>query len=139
MQIMATISQPFASKIGVELGEFVVMPNHIHGIVIINNPPVRSQWNNVNNVETQNLASLRKRKQQPGNQFGPQSRNLGSIVRGFKIGVKKWTTINNVDFAWQPRYYDHIIRNEKSLNHIRQYITENPAKWAEDRNNPENL
>ena len=139
---MATISQPFASKIGVELGEFVVMPNHIHGIVIINNPPVRTQRNNVNNVETQDFASLQriqKQRKQPGNQFGPQSRNLGSIVRGFKIGVKKWTTINNVDFAWQSRYYDHIIRNENSLNRIRQYIFENPAKWAEDRNNPENL
>jgi len=106
----------------VGLDEFVVMPSHVHGIIIINS--------NIN-VETQNFASL------PNNKFGPQSKNLGSIIRGFKIGVKKWATMNNIDFQWQPGFYEHIIRNEKSLRNIRQYITENPAKWEFDLENPD--
>jgi len=104
----------------IELDEFKIMPNHLHGIIKI--------------VETQNLASLRR-----GNKFGPQSKNLASIIRGFKIGVKKWATINNVNFDWQPRFYDHIIRDENDLNRIRKYIRENPARWEFDRNNQENL
>ena len=64
----------------VELGAFVVMPNHVHGIIIINKP------NNERNVETQNFASLQSK---PANRFGPQSKNLASIIRGFKIGVTK--------------------------------------------------
>ena len=105
------------------LDEYIIMPNHIHGILVIDKP-----------VETQNFASLRN-----GNKFGPQSRNLASIIRGSKIGVKKWAITHNFDFFWQPRYYDHIIRNEESLNRIRQYIRQNPLKWLEDRNNPEDL
>ena len=64
----------------VELDAFVVMPNHVHGIIIINKP------NNERNVETQNFASLQSK---PANRFGPQSKNLASIIRGFKIGVTK--------------------------------------------------
>lgn len=42
-------------------------------------------------------------------------------------------------FAWQSRYYDHIIRHDEDLNRIREYITNNPFKWELDKNNPENL
>jgi len=119
------------------LDKFIVMPNHIHGIVIINNNvETQNLANNVNNVETQNLASLRQNK---GNKFGPQSQNLASIIRGLKIGVKKWATINNIPFQWQPRFYDHIVRNERSLHQIRQYIVDNPSNWENDRDNLENL
>ncbi|MCJ7509237.1 MAG: hypothetical protein MUO85_11035 [candidate division Zixibacteria bacterium] len=106
----------------VKLDAFVVMPNHLHGILIIDKT-----------VETQNLASLQK------NKFGPQSQNLASIVRGFKIGVKKYAVIHNISFGWQPRFYDHIIRNNKSLNGIREYIQNNPLKWELDKNNIHNL
>ena len=106
----------------VVLDEFVVMPNHVHGIVVINT---------THNVETQNLASLRN------NKFGPQSKNLGSIIRGFKIGVKKWAAMNNINFQWQSGFYEHIIRDEKSLRNIRQYIIKNPLKWEFDSENPD--
>ena len=66
------------------------------------------------------------------NQFGPQSKNLASIVRGFKVGVSKYATINNIPFSWQPRFYDHIICNEKELFNVRKYIIENPVKWGRD-------
>jgi REP element-mobilizing transposase RayT len=108
----------------VSLDEFIIMPNHIHGIIMINN------------VETQNFASLHHNQYNYQNKFGPQSKNLSSIIRGFKTGVKKWATMNNIFFQWQPGFYDHIIRNEKSLNEIREYIRINPLKWEFDKNNP---
>ena len=61
------------------------------------------------------------------------------MVRGFKVGVKKWTTENNIDFQWQSRFYDHIIRDEADFNRIKRYIQENPINWEVDRNNLENL
>ena len=70
---------------------------------------------------------------------GAKSRSLSLIIRGFKIGVTKWCRQNNYEFQWQKSFYDHIIRNEKSLDKIRKYIVENPLKWELDRNNLENL
>ena len=96
------------------------------------------------NVETQNLASLRHASQcnlslrhgKPNN-FRPQSKNLASIIRGFKIGVKKWATINHIYFEWQSRFYDKIIRDEKELYNVRNYIQKNPLKWDKDAENPD--
>ncbi len=115
----------------VKLGAFIVMPNHIHGIIIID------KTDNDITVETQNIASLHK---QPSkfvfaknkNKFGPQSQNLASIIRGYKIGVTKFARKINPDFAWQPRYYEHIIRDEKSFNRISEYIINNPLNWKND-------
>jgi REP element-mobilizing transposase RayT len=109
----------------VKLDEYIVMPNHVHGIIIITN----------DNVETQNVASLQSKR----NKFGPQSNNLASIIRGYKIGVKKWSTINGINFAWQPRFHEHIIRSEESLQKISEYILNNPIKWELDEYHPENL
>jgi len=114
----------------VKLDEFVVMPNHIHGIIMIDKTN--------ENVETQDFASL-QRGMKYQNTFGPQSKNLASIIRGFKIGVKKWANKNEMTFYWQTRYYDHVIRDEASLIRIRQYIIDNPRNWHKDRNNLENL
>jgi len=91
-------------------------------------------------VETQNFASLQQVKQiKPQNKFGPQSKNLASIIRGYKIGVKKYATINKINFFWQSRFYDHIIRNEKEYYRVKQYILNNPINWETDRNNSEDL
>jgi putative transposase len=118
----------------VVLGEFVAMPNHVHGIVMIDKPPpAKVTRANDANVETQNGASLRLRPRcRSVNQFGPQSQNLAAIVRGFKIGVTKYARQHQISFAWQPRYHDHIIRNAAEHEHIRKYIIENPQKWAAD-------
>ena len=86
--------------------------------------------NIIHNVETQNIASLQDN--QPQNKFGPQSQNLASIIRGYKSGVKKYATMNNIEFSWQPRFHDHIIRNDKSYNNIQEFIINNPAKWNDD-------
>ncbi len=124
----------------VELGIHIIMPNHVHGIVMINKPD--DGRNDGPTVETQNFASLPppssvppppSKLDKPKNQFGPQSKNLASIIRGFKIGVTKNARQFNPDFAWQPRYHDHIIRNEKSFQRISAYIGNNPQQWQEDK------
>jgi REP element-mobilizing transposase RayT len=66
------------------------------------------------------------------NKFGPQSKNLASIIRGYKIGVTKKSKTICPYFKWQPNYFDHIIRNEEELTRIRQYIINNPIQWADD-------
>ena len=105
------------------------MPNHVHGVLTINKPDDVQTQNGI--VETQNFASLPP-PIQPGNRFGPQSQNLASIVRGYKIGVTKYARQTNLPFAWQDRYHDHVIRNEDEYNRIRQYICENPQRWTDD-------
>ena len=64
------------------------------------------------------------------------SRTIGSVVRGFKIGVTKWFRKNtDVSAVWQRNYYEHIIRNNESMNKIQEYIAGNPAQWDWDREN----
>ena len=92
------------------LDEYVIMPNHIHGILIFNKPDVSQQFN----------------------KFGSQSQNLGSVIRGFKSSLKRYANEKNIDFAWQDRFYDRIIRNQDGLDNIRAYIFNNPANWEND-------
>ncbi len=110
----------------VKLGEFIVMPNHVHGIIIIDKPEGQGVPKRIAIKQPQN-------DDKPANRFGPQSKNLASIVRGYKAAVKKYATMHNIEFAWQPLYYDHIIRNEMAYYRISQYIKNNPLKWKEDR------
>jgi len=141
----------------VELGAFVVMPNHVHGIIIIDNPenPNTAKPDDeqiigndnehtvrLDSVETQNFASLPPEPPTYGpqsphsktiNKFGPQSKNLASIIRGYKTGVKKYATMNGIPFQWQPLYHDHIIRDDGEYVRISDYIASNPAKWEQDR------
>lgn len=58
-------------------------------------------------------------------------------MRGFKIGVTNWFRQNtSVSSVWQRNYYEHVIRDEKSLDRIREYIATNPLRWHLDRENP---
>jgi putative transposase len=98
------------------------MPNHIHGIMFLD-----EQQSSLQESETHNYASLRK------NTFKPSSKNLGSAIRAFKSSFKRYCNQNDIEFNWQPNYYEHIIRNEKDLLRIQEYILNNPAKWEEDR------
>ena len=97
---------------------WVVMPDHIHGIVIINDI-----------VRSQNFAPPQHK-----NKYGPQSKNLASAIRGFKIGVTKYARENNIPFQWQRLFHDHIIRDSNEMNHIAEYIENNVAKWEFDKN-----
>lgn len=110
----------------VKLDFFVVMPDHIHGIIFIDDSLAGTERQNIG-VETQDFASLRKGYYK--NKFGPQSKNLSSIIRGFKIGMTKYANRHNIHFSWQNRFHDRIIRSKKELNNIRHYIELNPMNW----------
>ena len=111
---------------------YVVMPNHVHIIIIIDRPNVETQHIASQSTETQNVASLQCDVRQG---FGPQSQNLSSIVRGIKIGTTVYAHRNNIPFAWQARFHDRIIRNQEEMNRIAEYIENNVARWKYDAMN----
>ena len=127
------------------LDEYIVMPNHIHGIIVIDKTAlVRVQnFEPVQGRKIAQIPAVRVQNPEPVrlNKFQHIiPRSLGSIIRGFKIGVTEWSRNNNYIYdVWQRSFHDHIIRNEFVLNRIREYIRDNPKKWPSDRNNPENL
>lgn len=97
----------------VELDEFVVMPNHVHGIIIIRNFRCRDGACPVSTKRN----------------------TLGNIVGSFKSVVTKYINSHQLTFGWQPRFYEHIIRNEKEFYRVKQYVKNNPINWEVDRNN----
>jgi putative transposase len=106
------------------LDEFVVMPDHFHAIVVIGDNKFNTHGkisNSTLNKDDNNHYS---------NKFGPQSKNLASVIRGLKSKVTTYARKNNLEFAWQNRFYDRIIRSEKELIRIRKYIIDNPSKWT---------
>jgi len=112
------------------LDEFVIMPNHVHGVIFTGDEDV-----GVQNLEPLQMDGPRENKFQ---QIIPKS--IGATVRGFKIGVTKWCRQNtDIHTVWQRNYFDRIIRDKDKLNRIREYIIYNPAKWAEDKENPDKL
>lgn len=116
------------------MGEYIIMPNHFHAIIGIGindfNTNRRDAMHDgrdaMHCVSTDKIPS-------PKNHFGPQSKNLASIVRGFKIGVTTNARKIYADFAWQPRFHDHIIRNHAEYQRISNYIKNNPDNWKEDK------
>jgi putative transposase len=102
----------------VGLDIWVVMPNHVHAILIIGEE-------NRESVETPQRGVSTNRNWRPG--------TLGAIINQYKSKcTKRIHAMGSIDFAWQARYYDHIIRNGKTLESIRAYILGNPIKWTED-------
>ncbi len=67
------------------------------------------------------------------NQFAPQSKNLASIIRGYKSAVTTYARKNGIIFDWQPRFHDHIIRSMDEYHRISNYILNNPTKWYNDK------
>jgi len=110
------------------LDEFVVMPNHMHGIIIINKSDHSNKRNENHdtNVETLHATSLHRSIPDPdGNKNGkmakisPKPGSLSTIIRSYKSNVTKHARQINPDFAWQSRFFDHVIRNDESLAKIR--------------------
>lgn len=110
------------------LHEYIIMPNHVHGIIELTETVGANQYspdtNGAKNVLGANVDSpLRS-----------PSKTIGSIVRGYKIGVTKWFRTNaDIKNVWQRNYYEHIIRDEQSYQRIAEYIINNPAKWLDDK------
>lgn len=116
----------------IDLDEFIVMPNHFHGILII----VGSGRDLTKNNER------RKNRTSPdlSLQKSVKIKPLAELIGAFKTTSSKSIHRNGLpNFSWQRSYYDHIIRDEKSLDNIRLYIRENSLSWETDINNPENL
>ena len=119
----------------VQLDEYVIMPNHVHGIIGIIMDDKNAGAKNFTNVGVQNFEPLRFESMHRENKYQKIiPRSIGSIIRGFKIGVTKWFRQNTEIYTvWQRNYWDHIIRNEIELNRIRDYIINNPKNWNKDR------
>jgi len=142
------LSQRFPS---VELDEAVIMPNHIHGIVVFTGtvfvPGIVGATLAAPGIEVvaDSIACVTKDKDESNTakQKGAASSapTLGNAIRAFKstsaITVNRLTNRQGIPL-WQRNYHEHIIRNEDELNRIREYIVNNPSQWAEDENNPEN-
>lgn len=104
------------------------MPNHIHGIVIID----RAGGIDIENLSMQNVKSPPVKNKKMAS-ISPKQGTLGSIIRSYKSVVSKDAHLIHSGFAWQERYYEHIIRTEQSYQTISDYIINNPTKWNEDR------
>ena len=123
------------------MGDYVFMPNHLHAIIGIGENPYNSGKDIPNGGLFEGRDAMHRVSTGSQNKFGPQSKNLGSVIRGFKSAVTTSARKIGFKFAWQPRYHDHIIRNEKSYHLIRNYIIHNPKNWEADRDhtNPNGL
>ena len=149
----------------VELDAFVVMPNHIHGIILLHDPnddPRTERAQEPNQADTSRGYASRRdaacrdasrsvrtdpirahtstatNHQGTAHAKAPR-KPLGRLIGAFKtVSTKRINQLLGTPgkAMWQGRFHDHIIRNEESLNAVRQYIAENPAKWDEDRENP---
>jgi putative transposase len=125
----------------IQLDEFTVMPNHLHGIVwIINTHSVGATVRSPHHIPNKFIS---KRERSPlHTSRGPKPKSLSSFIAGFKSICK--TRINKIRNTpgkpvWQRNYHEHIIRNENELNKIREYILNNHLKWETDRNHPDNI
>ena len=130
----------------IDIDEFVIMPNHIHGIILIKNDSKRKEFYKdsiyKDSIEFKKCRDAIHRVSSEGGitkNYNPMlmDNSLSKVIRWFKGRMS--FEIHNIDyqnFQWQPRYYEHIIRTEKSLEKIRDYIQYNPDKWDADKNNP---
>ncbi len=143
-----------------ELGEYVIIPNHLHGILILNNNHdcCRHDRNNLDErngcrdkaccrdkvclVSTTTIpppSSPLSTAPETCGTIGKQrfqnqgSNTISSIVGSYKSAVTKHAHRLGYQFTWQPRFHDHIIRNEKSFNEITEYVKTNPQKWENDK------
>jgi putative transposase len=110
----------------IALDVYVIMPNHIHCIIVI------KEESPIPHVGTHSCASLLQRK----------PRSLGSIIAGFKsVATKRINEMRHTPSfpVWQKRYYDRVIRNDKELDNIREYIQNNVLQWAIERDDPDNI
>ena len=127
----------------VELDEFVIMPNHFHGIIVLTDN-VGATRRVAQKRTTRPFAQKRAiHRIAPTEQIaGALSGSIGAIIGQFKSIITKCVNqIRNTPGVpvWQRNFYEHIIRNENELNEIREYINNNPLQWELDNENPENI
>ena len=105
---------------------FVVMPNHVHLIVIIDDENADSICRDV----PWRVSTFGKNEtmQTIANQQG----RLSTMIGGFKQSVTRYANVNSISFAWQTRFHDRIIRDHDEMNRIAEYIENNVARWESD-------
>ena len=105
-----------------EIPQFVIMPNHLHLIIIITIPVGRDvPWRvstTGKNETMQNIANKQGR--------------LSTVIGGFKQSITRFANVNDFPFAWQPRFHDHIVRDTPEMNRIANYIENNVTNWKDD-------
>ncbi|WBO85919.1 transposase [Hymenobacter yonginensis] len=105
----------------VTLDAFVLMPDHLHGLLFFDKP-------------TEPTPSLHYE-----NRFAPQRDNLAAVLRGFKAGTTAQARRAGLPLAWQPRFYDRVVRSPEELDKIRHYILTNPTRWQHEQSGEEGL
>jgi putative transposase len=124
---------------GVECDAFVVMPNHVHGIIVLGDDGAGGP-NDVGAGLKPAQAGLRQTTApRAGFKPAPTPHGLPEIIRGFKTFSAR--RINDMRKTpgfpiWRRNYYEHIVRDENELHRIRKYIADNPLQWEMDRENP---
>ncbi|MDR1277062.1 MAG: transposase [Candidatus Accumulibacter sp.] len=134
VSVWRAISKHFPN---VTTDEFIVMPNHIHGIVVIADASVGATHASPLHASPLHASPLHALR---GRTSGPSRGSIGAIIGSFKSAVAKRVNESRGVMGvsvWQRNYYENVIRNDDALNHARQYIIDNPAQWAMDRENPE--
>ena len=145
---LGKIAEEYWQKIGelhdfILLDAFIVMPNHIHGILLIDHDNVGArQWRARENPQsgacqwqapTPNCEPTNTKNPKNIRNITLPPKGIPSIVNHYKGAVKKWANKNEYEFfSWQRNYHEHIIRNESSLAEICEYIIHNPQKWKQD-------
>jgi REP element-mobilizing transposase RayT len=130
----------------VKLDEFVIMPNHIHGLLILDYSLVGTHFvgtrhgvslqsssnDNVGSCHGMTL-SIQKSNQNI-NQFSkPLKNSVSVIINQYKSSVKRWCNKNGfMHFQWQSRFHDQIVHSENSIDNIREYMLNNPRYWIKD-------
>jgi putative transposase len=141
-----------------ELDAFVIMPNHLHGIVVLETAEgtacrAATAWRRHTGSDGEEESRIER--------FGaPVAGSIPTIVRSFKAAVTKAINddlssgtacrafltqrigslpLGRIPSLWQSNYHEHIIRNEAALDHLRNYVAANPGRWAEDSLHPEQL
>ncbi len=113
----------FQLRKNIEMDEFIIMPNHLHGIIIISN-------------ESDSTGTARRTP--TIERFSkPTANTIPTIIRNYKSAVtKQINELRNTPgtILWQRNYYEHVIRDESDLNRIREYIINNPRNWENDEN-----
>lgn len=130
----------------VSLDEFVIMPDHMHGIICIDEkreidrPSVETyNYTSQNTIieneinETYNYTSLQIPKNQHFQNLSAPAKSLSTIIRAYKSAVTIDSRKINPNFEWQSRFHDHIIRDVQSFDRIRNYIINNPANWGKGK------
>ena len=117
----------------VELGNFVIMPNHMHGILILDNSSGNLTSGSGETLQCNVSTHTDNFKNENMARISPKAGSVSIIIRSYKSVVAKDCRKFHADFAWQPRFHDHVIRDARAFETIQNYIANNPSNWDKDK------